>query len=442
VRVSGIGRSAGAPLREAPASVGQRLLWFLDHYRTSGAALNCPIICRIDGPLDVARLREAVGLLTFRHEALRTTLERRGRQLWQVVHDTPAPDLVVHDLASARDPEHAARRAVEDELRTRIDPAALPLRPTLWRVGNASHIFCLNVNHLSSDAWSGAIQMRDLKFLYEGRNGVGAPLPPVELQYADFTARQEEYFRGTAFQRDASYWRDALKGASYDSIPLAAATDAGRRHTARARISIDPRETGLLKALARNLRTTLFSLMLTLYFTTVHRLTRKSDLAVASLFANRMRPDLQNTVGFIANLVVLRSVTQPGASFRAVQQSVQTGLREGFVHQACPLHLLGSELTVRDGRRADEAVFQMLPQALDRSRVGNIEIAMDVPDSLESRFEFEVTLVLEREQLTVIVLWNSVRLSQDWVLQFLHEYRAGVTAVLTNPDVVCTGAVH
>lgn len=412
--------------------MGQRLLWFLDHYRTSGAALNCPLVCRMDGPLDVERLRESIRRLVARHEALRTIVERRGRQLWQVAHEPPDSELEVFDLTG--ESEQRVVRAVEDELRRRIDPAGFPVRASLWKTAEHRHMFCLNVHHLATDAWSGALQMRDLKALYELEAGSSGPLPPVGLQYADFTVRQEEYIRGEAFQRDLRYWRETLMGADYDSIPLAALSDSTERATSETRISISAHDTNLLMTTARNCKTTLFSLMLALYFTTVCRMTGKSDLSVASLFANRMRPDLQNTVGFIANLVVLRSVVRRGSSFRAILQSVQGNLREAFVHQACPLHLLSAELTVRGGRRADEAVFQMLPQALDRGRMGDVEVTMVAPEAIESRFEFEVTVLVEREELAVVVFWNRHRLEHEWVSEFLREYRSGVTAVLRDPD--------
>jgi hypothetical protein len=434
LKVSNTLRPLGTPVREAPASVGQRLLWFLDHYRASGAECNCPVVCRLDGPLDIARLRESVGELVARHEALRTTVERRGRQLWQVVHGPRDPEFEIVDLAGEHDPEQGVLNAVKDELRRRIDPVGFPVRATLWRTAELRHIFCLNVHHLATDAWSGAIQMRDLGILYERDTDRGRPLPPTGLQYADFTARQQEYFRGEAFKRDIRYWRENLAGAAFDSIPLVAPVASRRRNTAEARISISARDKGLLMSTARNCKTTLFSLLLALYFTTLYRMTGRSDLSVASLFANRLRPDVQNTVGFIANVVLLRSVVRPGASFRAIQQTIQGDLREAFVHQACPLHLLPAEITVRNGRRADETVFQMLPQALDHGRMGDVNVTMMAPEGLESRFDFEVTVLVKQEELAVIVLWNRNCLGHEWVSEFLREYRACVAALLSNPE--------
>ncbi|MDP9105523.1 MAG: condensation domain-containing protein, partial [Candidatus Eremiobacteraeota bacterium] len=204
------------------------------------------------------------------------------------------------------------------------------------------------------------------------------------------------------------------------------------RRTARARVAVPAAEAALLRATARNCGTTLFGLMLALYFATVHRLTGESDLAIGSLFANRLRPELHNTVGFLANVVVLRTVLSPGATYGTVVRAVHEELREAFVHQQCPLHLLPGDVTARGGRRADETVFQMLPQPLDGGRMGDVGIAMVAPD-VESRFDFEATVMVEQGDLALMVLWNEARLSSDWVDRFLREYRASVSAVVRDP---------
>src|ERR1700724_1089844 len=79
LKMPGIVHSNQRLLREGPASVGQRQLWLLEHYRMVGAAMNCPFVLRLEGSLDVERLRWALTQLIARHEALRTTVARRGR---------------------------------------------------------------------------------------------------------------------------------------------------------------------------------------------------------------------------------------------------------------------------------------------------------------------------------------------------------------------------
>lgn len=426
--------AASGPWRTAPASIGQRLLWFLDRNRTGGIALNCPLVCELDGPLEVARLEAAVQGLVRRHEALRTHLERRGRQLWQCVAREQATPFHVVDLELEPHAESAARQALATELHTRIDPGGVPLRATLWRLGSRRHLFCLNVHHLASDAWSGALQARELRLLYEQADGRAAPLGPGPLQYIDFAEQQAAYCASSACARDVQYWSRRLAGADFGAVPLAAPGAAGERETARLRLAIDGTSARALGEWARRERGSLFGLLLTLYFRAIHELTGRTDVTVASLFANRLRPELQNTMGFLANLVPLRSRWRPGGTFASLHACVAAELREAFVHQACPLHLLPASLTARDGRRADEAVFQMLPQALADERMGDVQVTMLAPEAIESRFDFEVTVLAEGNALALLVFWNRRRLSADWVAAFAAAYQAGISSVLGESE--------
>jgi hypothetical protein len=386
----------------------------------------------MDGPLEIDRLRQACGALLDRHESLRTTVQRRDRQLLQSVHRCEPAQLAFVDFSAEPNPEATAIHALQSELHTRIDPADLPVRASLWKTGLLQHIFCLNVHHMASDAWSGWIQMRDLQALYESGGETKPSLPLSVLQYAEFTARQEEYFHGPRFAGDREYWLKHLAGAEFDSIPLGP-PGSSERVTARSRIRIDAHRTESLKKLARSCKATLFGLMLSCYFISLRRITGTRNLSVASVFANRVRPDIQNSVGFIANLIILRSVIEPGVTFRSVLDSIQLELREAFVHQECPLHLLPPDTTARGGRRADETVFQMLPQELSSRRMGEVELTLLAPEAIERRFDFEVTVLQEQEELALIVFWNKGRLAEAWVNNFLQEFISTMSMIFCDP---------
>lgn len=430
---SDAGRSVAPPI-VAPASVGQRLLWLLSRYRARDTALNCPIVCRLDGPLDIERLREALGLLVDRHEALRTTLERRGRKLWQVVHPVLKPQLQLTDMGDESHPERRSREAIDAELRTQIDVRSSPIRARLWRISELRHMFCLNVHHMVTDAWSGAVLMRDLKCLYEAGSEPAPKLPAIGLQYQGFVAQQEEYFRGAAFERDRRYWQSRLAGATYDSIPLHFRSTSADRDIGATSVCFGSGQSDQLKSVARQSKTTQFAVMLTLYFVAIHRLTGSTDVCVASMFANRLRADVRETVGFVANLVAVRATIAAGISFRVALSRVHEELRDAFMHQSCPLHLLPAEVTARNGRRADEAVFQMLPQPMDGCRIGDVEVTMETPLALESRFDFETTVIESQDQLSAIVFWDRNRLADEWVSTFLDEYRAAIHEMLRDLD--------
>ena len=81
----------------------------------------------------------------------------------------------------------------------------------------------------------------------------------------------------------------------------------GQRRTAVEQLDVARRVVEPLGQLAHEQRATLFGVMLSLYFLLLQRTSPPSDIAVASVFANRMRHEVQNTVGFLANIVVLRA---------------------------------------------------------------------------------------------------------------------------------------
>ena len=77
-------------MQKIPASVGQRLLWLMDHYRGDGNALNEQVLMRIEGRCDTGIVHEAVQRLSARHGSLRTSFADRGSRLSQVSHSEAA----------------------------------------------------------------------------------------------------------------------------------------------------------------------------------------------------------------------------------------------------------------------------------------------------------------------------------------------------------------
>src|SRR5689334_8092663 len=81
-------------------SDGQRRMWFVQAADPTGAILNVSLSYRITGPLDAARLRDAVNAVAARHEVLRTTYAADADGEPQpTVHEELAPGWSAHDLS-------------------------------------------------------------------------------------------------------------------------------------------------------------------------------------------------------------------------------------------------------------------------------------------------------------------------------------------------------
>ncbi|WFE65077.1 condensation domain-containing protein [Micromonospora sp. WMMD714] len=428
--------------RETPASVSQRLLWMIKHYRSDFGALNCPVVCRIVGDLDGPALQAAVDALVARHEALRTTFHGRGARLVQRVHPPRPQPLVWADLATGESPQVALAR----DLQTPIDPGQWPTRASVWRVGATEHLFCLNLHHLVTDAWSTGILLRDLVACYDAACGGAAVPAPQGWQMSRFAQAQQELLASDRLGRYQRYWRQQLAGSQIPRLDaLYPAADAdGTGADADGTGAAAPRSVAAelpaatvagLRELARREKTTMFTVLLAAFHTQLHRLTGQPDLAVASMFANRSRPEVRDTVGLLAGMVLLRAQVARQNSFAELVRHLHAAVISAFAYQDLPFHLLPTGLVDTGGGRADDVMFNVMSPLRHDLTGGGARFELVVPTEIGSRFPFELALAPVGEHRVQAVLfraggWADPALGQE----FLAGYLEVAAAAAHRPD--------
>jgi non-ribosomal peptide synthetase component F len=164
-------------------------------------------------------------------------------------------------------------------------------------------------------------------------------------------------------------------------------------------------------------------------------ITGQSDLTVATLFANRARPELEHTVGFIANFVLLRSRIEGCAVLADVVGRVHRTVVGGIAHQEFPVHAAAPRVAVDGEGRLDRVVFQMLGERIDLTRpAGDVQFRWLVPD-LGGRFDFELAVMpLPEETLGVKLDYSAGAISEGWADEFLRAYVALVAAAAASPS--------
>ncbi len=419
-----------------PASIEQRLLWYMEHYRGAGGVLNCPVIIRADGPLDRSALTRALDRLVQQHESLHTTFEDRGRNLKRVIHAPRPVDIADVDLQATADPESAAQEAIASDLRTPIDVTVWPMRVTLWRLADEAHILCVNMHHLAADGWSCGLIFNDIRVFYEcecGQRGdAPADLPKVQWQYSDYVRWQQELMATDELAVHRDYWREQLLDARLPPLPLRPAESAPRL-AAQESVTIDAEVGGAIRRMARERRTTMFNVMLSLYYTGIYRLTGATDVAVTSLFANRLRPELGGTVGAFSNMLILRTQLPPRATFGDVLREAHATVLGAFMHQAVPFQALPGVALRSDSFRADDMVFHMTADRLADTRMGALGVRALQVEGVGNRFALEVVVLPKGDALTVVVSYNERRIDRAWIARFVKQYAALAAGVAERP---------
>ncbi len=329
---------------EAPLSFAQQRLWFLAQLEPGSPAYNIPAAVRLSGPLDVDRLKRGLAGIVRRHETLRTTFSARDGVPFQAVGEQGEISFAQVDL-QALEPagrEARAREIAAIEARRPFDLQRGPLmRVALLRLDPDDHVLLFTLHHLVSDAWSGAILVRELGALYQdGR------LPGLPVQYADFAIWQRSHLVGPVLDGQLGYWRRHLEGAP---PVLELPTDRPRPPVRRARggrVAMDlPAE--LVEAVrceSRRHGATPFMVLLAALYTLLYRITGQRTLTVGSPIANRNRTEIEGLIGFFVNTLVLRADLDGGATFAGLLARVREAALDGYAHQDLPFERLVEEL--------------------------------------------------------------------------------------------------
>jgi hypothetical protein len=333
------------------ASHAQRRLWVIQEMAPSSAAYNVSGAILLEGSLDSTAFRTALQDLVNRHESLRTTFAMHGEQLCQLVHPEAAVTFEEVDLSLGPDPQSAARQLIARDFAQPFDLRTGPLfRATLLRIAAGSHVFGYNFHHIVTDDTSQMVLVRELSTLYSASVcGTANPLPPLEFQYKDFAAWQNEELTRPDAAKHREYWLEKLGG----ELPiLQLATDFPRppikTFAGRSVITIWESEFLLrLEQFARTERTTLFLVLLTLVRVQLFRYTNQTGIVIGTPVAGRVLHELENQIGFYANTLPLRQFVRAADSFRDLLERERDSFVEAYDHQLFPFDQLVSDLNVR-----------------------------------------------------------------------------------------------
>jgi amino acid adenylation domain-containing protein len=431
------------------ASLAQEQFWLFEQMLPGLPLFNIPYVVQIHGDLDVAVLRASLRLLVQRHEALRTTFTQVTDQLYQVIAPTMSVPLMIHDLRDvpAAQREAAAQRYCQAAHQQPFDLSQGPL----WR-GYVLHMaphearLLLVVHHIISDGWSLGVLMRELVAAYEAcQAGVPAPLPPLPIQYADFAAWQRQGRHHPALRAQLAYWRAQL----HPPLPaLALATDCPRSSAFQVCTARQTRD------LASDVWTTIvqrsqeeggtpFMTCLAALYVVLHGSTGAEDVCVATLVANRTRPETEHLLGLVINTLLLRTSLSGNPSGRELLQRVQATTLAAYAHQDLPfeevVRMLEQEQQVhRTALGQVLVVWQnaaLWPLHIEARTLHfeTLEQYVVMPDVALTSFDIILTLRERPQGLTLMCLYKTDLFTAETIIRFLDRCQDVLARLSAQP---------
>ncbi|MEV4702014.1 amino acid adenylation domain-containing protein [Actinoplanes sp. NPDC049316] len=327
-----------------PLSSGQRRLWFLDRMHPGSPEWVAPLFLRLPAGVPAEVVRDALETVAARHEALRTRYTDDGGEPRQVVMapgEVPVELRVVDTV-----PEQLADRFAE-QFQLGFDLAAGVLwRALLARLGAEGEVLLLTMHHIASDGWSTVVLEREIRELVAAaQEGRDPALTPPPVQYADYGAWQAARLTPAYVESELGYWRTALDGLPTVELPTDRPRPAERDPSgAVVPLRVEPELADRIAELGRVHDATLFMTLLTAYATVVARFSGQWDVAVGTPVAGRPREEVDATVGFFLNSLVVRCGLNGDLPFATALDRVRDVVREAMLHQEIPFEVLVDHL--------------------------------------------------------------------------------------------------
>jgi len=325
----------------APASIEQERLLKLQHVLDDIPFLNVLYALRLTSPCDAAILERSINEIVRRHEMLRTTFAVVDDEYLQVVAPQLTVPLAYDDLRalSRSDKESTVQKLLKEEALYPFDLAKGPLfRARLVRLAERTHLLVIAMHGIIQDGWSLGVLVNELVTLYDAFvAGRPSPLPPLQIQFADFAHWQRRWRSYPELTAQLTYWRRQL----HHPLPFLKLSPGRRRkthdfHTAQQKVTLPAKLSEAAKEFSQRESVTLFMTLIAAFKTLLHRYTGEDDLRVATHLANRNRPGTGGLVGPLVNTVILRTSLGGDPSSREVMHRVRTTTLAAFANQDLP----------------------------------------------------------------------------------------------------------
>ncbi len=372
-------------LQEQNLSYGQRALWFLYHMAPDSGVYNLHYLWKINSPLNLEALQQALQQLVNRHPAMRTTFVERNGQPLQQIH----PEMLVSFEVIHTDDwnEEQIHQALHEETQRpfQLDQEP-PIRWRLFTQDTKPPILLLALHHIGADLWSVVTSMNELRALYASY----LKGQPVELSppgdYADFIAWQQEFLDSSKGKQLEWFWENELSG----ELPvLNLPTDHSRPPVSSCNggfypFSVEDSIAASLKEVADAVETSLFSLYLSAFHVLLHRYTGQHDILIGTPTAGRS-DRFGGIYGYFVSPVVVRAYVPDDLSFLAFLMQRGPAIQSILKHQDYPFARLVEHL--QQGRDTS------------RSPIFQVAFVWDNPNRFENRETPLVTVGKDGSQL-------------------------------------------
>jgi enterobactin synthetase component F len=332
--------TSGPTLREMPLVAAQAGIWMADQLSPHANAYAVAHSIELNGPLDSARLLQAIDLGLAEVDTLHLDFaEREGLVVQWLDPQRRLPAAQLHDLRTAPDPVAAAQALMRSDLqgdhRVTGSPGGAGCRNAIIRVADQRWFWYQRYHHLVIDGYSFAALSRRIAELYTRLchdEPLGtSPFTPFKAVVEEYQAYQQSAVR----QRDAEFWKargaQLPPPATLAPMPLAGQIPATR--LLRERVTLDPQIFARLVQIGREQQLNAADLALALVAVWLGRLSGQPHFTAGFIFMRRLGSSAVSAAGAVINVLPMAIELVAGQTLAALARQIARELKSLRRHQ-------------------------------------------------------------------------------------------------------------
>ncbi|MBF0450080.1 MAG: amino acid adenylation domain-containing protein [Candidatus Magnetomorum sp.] len=422
-------------------SHSQRRLWILDKMEDGLTAYNLSMGFMFKGLFNVKAFKRSIEMTINRHESLRTTFIEIDGEPRQKINKHLEVEFKEIDLRDQDNNKIIAKEIAKEESNCPYDLKNGPLLKIglLW-LSNDCHVILMNIHHIICDGWSLGVLENEILFLYKSFvHDKKIELPPLNIQYRDYTAWQNKILSDENVKAHQHYWHDKLSGElPVLNLPMDHQRGSVQTYNGNTLSHIFTKElTSKLEIYCRNNEVSLFMTLLTALKTLLYRYTGQEDIIIGSPIAGRNHPDLEDQIGFYVNTLALRDQINGNDSFKKLLKTVKQTTIDAYEHQVYPFDRLVEELNVqRDVSRSPIFDSMMVLQNNDikEIKLDDLEISHFEYETGISQFDITLNFITDENKLCLYLNYNSDIFEKDRMIRFALHFEELLKNILHNDE--------
>ncbi|HEX3072733.1 MAG TPA: condensation domain-containing protein, partial [Ignavibacteriales bacterium] len=434
-----------------PVSLQQEGVWLQAALDPDCTVWNTSHSWRFAGHLDLEALKWAIQRLIIRHAALRTNFRLIAEKIYQFLHPeiTISDFFCYYDLASYPDniKEHTAA-VLEKEIAQKpynLETDSL-IRFTLIRLDQEDHVLAVAKHHIISDVASRQIMWKELSSLYKTYiTGGQEELEPIEIQYYDYSVRQQEFIKSGEYLEQKKYWLSQLPGK--DSLTrLNLPTDYPRPETpvnvSGYRVILEPGQVEKLRSFSLQKRVSFSSVFLSAYYILLSRYSGQDDIIIGTLYRgrNRDKKNLGKLIGLFVNHIAVRLALEEQLTNLELLENVHRETAAAYANQ----DFLFEDLlrTVHPERTAQYApifqvLFNMIKVSFPAMALAGLTFkewqGFELDTNITSHYDLSLFIRDDFKELSVNILYSPAIFEQRTIERIAAQYINVLTHIIDHP---------